>query len=51
MKLVLGSDHAALDLRRFLAERLELEGHTVLQVGALSEASYDYPDAADAEWF
>jgi len=48
MKLVLGSDHAALDLRRFLAERLESEGHTVLQVGALSEASYDYPDAADA---
>ncbi len=48
MKLVLGSDHAALDLRHFLAERLESEGHTVIQVGANSPDSYDYPDAADA---
>jgi len=46
MKIALGSDHAGFelkeDLRAFLAER-QVE---VLDLGAFSEASVDYPDVA-----
>ena len=48
MKLVVGSDHAALELRRFLASKLAEAGHEITEVGAQSMESYDYPDAADA---
>jgi ribose 5-phosphate isomerase B len=47
MKLILASDHAALDLRRWLVKELQKMGHETIEVGALDESSYDYPDAAD----
>jgi ribose 5-phosphate isomerase B len=47
MKLVFGSDHAGFHLRRHLAEWARVRGHEVAEVGAESEAPYDYPDAAD----
>jgi ribose 5-phosphate isomerase B len=47
MKIVLASDHAALDLRAYLVEKLVMAGHDTTEVGALSTDAYDYPDAAD----
>lgn len=46
MRLVLGSDHAGIELRRWLVEKLEGE-NVCKEVGAPDEASYDYPDASD----
>ena len=48
MKLIFGSDHAGLDLRRHVAEWAKSHGHEATEVGAESEAAYDYPLAADA---
>lgn len=45
MKLVFGSDHAGYALRVSLAEFARGLGHSVTEVGASSEASYDYPRA------
>ena len=47
MKIVLASDHAALELRAYLVEKLVMAGHDTTEVGALSTDAYDYPDAAD----
>jgi ribose 5-phosphate isomerase B len=47
MRIVISSDHAAIPLKKQLKEQLTVAGHTVTVVGALSESSYDYPDAAD----
>jgi ribose 5-phosphate isomerase B len=47
MKLVFASDHAGFELRGQLAEWAIAQGHEVVQVGAPSLESYDYPDAAD----
>jgi ribose 5-phosphate isomerase B len=47
MKLVLGSDHAGIDLRQWLVEQLTKAGHQCTEVGAKDTSSYDYPDAAD----
>lgn len=48
MRLGIGSDHAGFDLSRSLAQRCRDLGHEVIEVGAMSEEPYDYPDAADA---
>lgn len=48
MKLVFGSDHAGFEMRRHVAEWARGQGHEVVEVGAASEAPYDYPYAADA---
>jgi ribose 5-phosphate isomerase B len=47
VKIVFGSDHAGLALRRELEAWAASEGHAVESVGAQSEDSFDYPDAAD----
>ncbi len=47
MKVVLASDHAALDLRAYLKAKLDQAGHETTEVGALTTEAYDYPDAAD----
>jgi ribose 5-phosphate isomerase B len=47
MKLVLGSDHAGIELRNWLTLELEKLGHNCVEVGAPDLNSYDYPDAAD----
>lgn len=47
MKIVLGSDHAAIDLRKWLVAELLKLGHETVEVGARDTTAYDYPDAAD----
>ncbi len=47
MKIVLGSDHAAIDLRMWLVAELQKLGHETVEVGARDTTAYDYPDAAD----
>ena len=47
MKLVLGSDHAGIELRHWLTAQLTAAGYECQQVGAPNESPYDYPDASD----
>jgi len=46
--IVLASDHAGLDLKRHLAERLAAGGEAVDDLGVHGPASADYPDQAHA---
>ena len=46
MKISIGTDHGGVDLREKVVKFLETEGHQVLDHGAFSEASVDYPDYA-----
>jgi ribose 5-phosphate isomerase B len=49
MKLVVGSDHAGVDLKRVVAEALRTDGHHVIDVGSDDAAvPVDYPDYAVA---
>lgn len=48
MKIVIASDHAGLDLRRALAERLASLGHEVEDLGTHTRESCDYPHFAHA---
>lgn len=48
MKIAVGSDHAGLSLKRFLAEHLRGRGHEVDDLGTHDAASCDYPDFAHA---
>ncbi len=45
-KIAVGADHAGFPLKRHIIEVLESEGHTVLDVGTMSEEPCDYPDFA-----
>lgn len=47
MKLVLSSDHAGIELRKWLVEKLTGLGNECQEVGAPDSSSYDYPDASD----
>lgn len=44
--IVIGSDHAGLELKALLVETLESKGYQVRDVGAHDEKSVDYPDYA-----
>jgi len=46
MNLYIGSDHAGYSMKNSLKEYLIGEGHDVVDVGAFSEDSVDYPDIA-----
>lgn len=48
MKVVVGSDHAGLELKRALSEHLRSKGHDLEDVGTDGPASCDYPDFAQA---
>src|SRR6185369_13978014 len=49
MKLVVGSDHAGVDLKRAVAEALLTDGHQVIDVGSNdATVPVDYPDYAVA---
>lgn len=48
MKISIGSDHAGYDLRMDLLDHLRAQGHAVLDRGAPSKDSVDYPDFAEA---
>ena len=43
MKLAIGNDHTAVDLKRVIAEHLEARGVEVVNVGTDSTESFDYP--------
>ena len=42
----MGSDHAGFELKQIIMEWLKEKGHEVLDFGAFSEESVDYPDFA-----
>jgi ribose 5-phosphate isomerase B len=48
VKIAVGSDHAAFEHKEHIVEELRAEGHEVLEFGATSAESCDYPDAAKA---
>ena len=43
MKIALGCDHAAYELKEAIKEKLSAEGHEVLDMGCDSTESVDYP--------
>jgi ribose 5-phosphate isomerase B len=49
LKIAIGSDHAAKDLKSLIVDFLTLSNHSVLDYGVASDstASVDYPDYAD----
>ncbi|MGA2158480.1 MAG: ribose 5-phosphate isomerase B [Dehalococcoidia bacterium] len=46
MKVALGSDHRGVDLKSKISDFLKTKGHTVIDLGADSKESVDYPDFA-----
>ncbi len=46
MKIALGADHGGYPLKRLVQERLQKEGHSVLNVGVDGPEPADYPDYA-----
>jgi ribose 5-phosphate isomerase B len=47
MKLVIGSDHAGLELKNDLLAHLSAVGHVVNDLGTYDSKSIDYPDYAE----
>ena len=47
MNLVIGSDHAGLDLKKTLIGHLERGGHRIADVGTYTTDAVDYPDYAE----
>ncbi|KQT34774.1 ribose 5-phosphate isomerase [Sphingomonas sp. Leaf412] len=43
-RIAIASDHAAVSLKRDLADRLREDGYAVLDLGTHDDASVDYPD-------
>ena len=43
MKIALGCDHAAFELKEAVKAKMESEGHTIIDVGTDSTESVDYP--------
>ena len=48
MKIALGCDHGALELKNLVAAHLEKQGHEVTDFGTYTAASCDYPEFAAA---
>ena len=46
MKLVIGNDHAGVEFKKQLVKALEGRGHEIINLGADSLESVDYPDIA-----
>ena len=46
MKIVIGNDHAAVDMKFKIKEYIESMGHEVINVGTDDYSSCDYPDIA-----
>ncbi|MCS7045553.1 MAG: ribose 5-phosphate isomerase B [Gemmataceae bacterium] len=46
MNIAIGSDHRGVDAKRRLVASLQAQGHSVIDVGAFSHESVDYPDVA-----
>lgn len=43
MKIVIGNDHAAVEMKQEIVKHLEAQGHEVINVGTDSHDSFDYP--------
>ena len=48
MKIAIGCDHGAYDLKESIKKHLEANGHTVCDFGCYDKTSCDYPDFAGA---
>ena len=48
MRIVIGADHAGLEMKRDLVGLLAQNGHEVMDIGAFTAAPVDYPDIADS---
>lgn len=48
MEILIGSDHAGLDLKHHLKEMLKAEGHVVVDKGTHVKESVDYPEYGHA---
>lgn len=48
MKIAIGCDHGALELKNALVKKLEAQGYTVRDFGTYTADSCDYPDFAAA---
>ena len=48
MKIAIGCDHGALDLKNAVAKHLQAQGHEVRDFGTYTAASCDYPEFAAA---
>jgi ribose 5-phosphate isomerase B len=48
MKIAIGSDHAAFELKGLILDRLKSLGHQVEDLGTHTSASCDYPPIAEA---
>jgi len=46
MKIVIGSDHRGVEIKRRLLDQLRSGGHEVLDIGTENAESVDYPDYA-----
>ena len=46
MKIIIGNDHAGVDLKKSLVKYLEDKGNEVVNVGTDTNESVDYPDIA-----
>ena len=46
MKIVIGNDHSALDLKAVVINHLKEQGHDVIDYGTYTKDSCDYPDYA-----
>ena len=47
-KIIIGSDHAGVELKSFLKEYLESQNYEITDVGTFTNESCDYPDIAKA---
>ncbi|MBQ1377350.1 MAG: RpiB/LacA/LacB family sugar-phosphate isomerase, partial [Lachnospiraceae bacterium] len=43
MKLAIGNDHVAVEMKQEIKKYLEEQGHEVIDVGTNSTASFNYP--------
>ena len=48
MKIAIGNDHAAVELKQEMKEYLESKGHQVVDLGVNSTESYNYPEYGEA---
>lgn len=44
MKIVIGNDHAGIELKQFLSKELEVMGHEVINIGCDVHESVNYPE-------
>ena len=48
MRIALGADHAGFEMKELIKQRLQKDGHSVIDLGTDSDASVDYPDFSAA---